>query len=173
MASSPMSNSSAPVLTLDNCAQEPIHIPGRIQSHGSLFAFDPHGALLYRSTNADTLLGPGLPSLGDALSLDHFASYPGLHELLAQVRESPDDDVFGYAADLHGAFGSFNVVAHRRCLGHQGMVQSAVPQRRSAGALLLQNAGLSCRPKKVPKPSRACASLPLKRPKRIQTPSTG
>ena len=117
VATLPMNDVSGPVLTLDNCAQEPIHIPGRIQSHGALFAFDPHGALLYRSTNTATLLGAGLPSLGDVLSLDHFAGYPGLHELLAQVRESPDDDVFGYAADFHGEFGSFNVVAHRTARG--------------------------------------------------------
>ena len=39
-------------LTLDNCAQEPIHIPGRIQSHGVLFAFDRLGVLMHRSTNA-------------------------------------------------------------------------------------------------------------------------
>jgi chemotaxis family two-component system sensor kinase Cph1 len=105
------------LLTLDNCDQEPIHIPGQIQSHGALFAFDPSGTLMYRSTNVEALLGPGLPSLGDSLSVAQLARYPGLEDLLAQVRDAPDDDVFGHAAEIHGDSGSFNVVAHRTARG--------------------------------------------------------
>ena len=104
-------------LTLDNCDQEPIHIPGRIQSHGVLFAFDRSGVLMHRSTNAVAVLGPGVPSLGDSLGVAHFAAYPGLHDLVAQVRDAPDDDVFGYAAEFHSPFGAFNVVAHRNARG--------------------------------------------------------
>ena len=44
-------------LTLDNCAQEPIHIPGLIQPHGALLAFSDAGALLFCSTNFSAMLG--------------------------------------------------------------------------------------------------------------------
>ena len=44
-------------VTLDTCAQEPIHLPGLIQSHGALFAFDTHGILTFASANANSLLG--------------------------------------------------------------------------------------------------------------------
>jgi light-regulated signal transduction histidine kinase (bacteriophytochrome) len=44
-------------VTLDNCADEPIHIPGSIQPHGALLAFDTEGILLGWSDNASQLLG--------------------------------------------------------------------------------------------------------------------
>ena len=44
-------------VTLDNCADEPIHIPGSIQPHGALLAFDMAGLLLAWSDNAAQLLG--------------------------------------------------------------------------------------------------------------------
>jgi light-regulated signal transduction histidine kinase (bacteriophytochrome) len=43
-------------VTLDNCADEPIHIPGSIQPHGALLAFDASGGLLAWSDNAARLL---------------------------------------------------------------------------------------------------------------------
>lgn len=42
---------------LDNCAQEPIHIPGSIQPHGALLAVDRQGLLLHASVNVPELLG--------------------------------------------------------------------------------------------------------------------
>jgi len=44
-------------VTLDNCADEPIHIPGSIQPHGALLAFDVDGILMGWSDNAAQLLG--------------------------------------------------------------------------------------------------------------------
>ena len=44
-------------LTLENCAREPIHIPGSIQPHGALLAFDRLGRLSHASANAAALLG--------------------------------------------------------------------------------------------------------------------
>ncbi|MBV7538512.1 GAF domain-containing protein [Duganella sp. sic0402] len=44
-------------VTLDNCADEPIHIPGSIQPHGALLAFDTDSMLLGWSDNAAQLLG--------------------------------------------------------------------------------------------------------------------
>ena len=52
-------SSSAPLpeLNLENCDREPIHIPGSIQPHGALLAFDRLGRLSHASTNATALLG--------------------------------------------------------------------------------------------------------------------
>ena len=36
---------------------------------------------------------------------------------MAQVRDAPDDDEFGHAAEIHGAYGAFHVVAHRNARG--------------------------------------------------------
>jgi chemotaxis family two-component system sensor kinase Cph1 len=43
-------------VTLDNCADEPIHIPGSVQPHGALLAFDADGILLGWSDNSPQLL---------------------------------------------------------------------------------------------------------------------
>ena len=49
-------------VTVENCAREPIHVPGLIQPHGALVAFDPaSGAVLHASSN----LGAWLP-LGES-----------------------------------------------------------------------------------------------------------
>ncbi len=44
-------------VSLDNCADEPIHVPGSIQPHGALLAFDGAGGLIAWSDNARALLG--------------------------------------------------------------------------------------------------------------------
>ena len=51
------SSPSPPELNLDNCAREPIHIPGLIQPHGALLAFDRLGRLSHASANVPELLG--------------------------------------------------------------------------------------------------------------------
>ena len=56
-------------LNLANCADEPIHIPGSVQPHGALLAFDPDLSLVAWSANAPALLAitPALDQ--DAASL--------------------------------------------------------------------------------------------------------
>jgi chemotaxis family two-component system sensor kinase Cph1 len=54
-------------LTLDNCAAEPIHIPGSIQPHGALFAFSPQRRLVAWSANCAELTGTR-PVLGAELA---------------------------------------------------------------------------------------------------------
>jgi light-regulated signal transduction histidine kinase (bacteriophytochrome) len=44
-------------VTLDNCADEPIHIPGSIQPHGALLAFNNAAELICWSANAPAVLG--------------------------------------------------------------------------------------------------------------------
>lgn len=52
-------------VTLDNCEREPIHVPGSIQPHGALLAFDRLGRLVSMSANANDMLGLSL-TLGRA-----------------------------------------------------------------------------------------------------------
>jgi light-regulated signal transduction histidine kinase (bacteriophytochrome) len=47
---------AAPAVTLDNCAQEPIHIPGSIQPHGAILVLDSGGELVSHSANAAAML---------------------------------------------------------------------------------------------------------------------
>ncbi|MGV7209707.1 ATP-binding protein [Oxalobacteraceae bacterium A2-2] len=97
-------------VTLDNCADEPIHIPGSVQPHGALLACDGAGALLAWSVNAPALLGlataPGVAL--DALGL------PGAALELAQAcLRDMEDGVTPPSAlelDLHGA--RFDYIVH-------------------------------------------------------------
>ncbi|MEZ4435637.1 MAG: ATP-binding protein [bacterium] len=58
-----------PPVGLHNCDREPIQIPGSVQSHGALLAFDGDRRLMMRSANAAAILRLGeSPSLGAHLS---------------------------------------------------------------------------------------------------------
>ncbi|GKS73831.1 GAF domain-containing protein [Acidovorax sp. SUPP950] len=52
--------------TLDNCDREPIHVPGSIQSHGTLIAVDREGVVRYVSANVQALLQCGV-TVGEPL----------------------------------------------------------------------------------------------------------
>jgi light-regulated signal transduction histidine kinase (bacteriophytochrome) len=71
-------------VTLANCEDEPIHIPGAIQSHGALIALDAHGRLLHHSANAADWFGD-LPALGQPLTAQHLHGDAALHALLADL----------------------------------------------------------------------------------------
>jgi len=79
---------------LSNCDREPIHIPGSIQPHGALLAFDADGRLAVHSDNATTLLG-ALPSIGAALNESHLS--PQLRQAVATalLHDDQHDDLFG------------------------------------------------------------------------------
>ncbi|RYX93174.1 MAG: GAF domain-containing protein [Comamonadaceae bacterium] len=104
-------------VTLDNCASEPIHIPGHTQRHGALFSFDPSGRLAYRSANAATCMGVNIPALGDYLSAADFPDCNGLHELIARVMAAPADEPIPHAGEVGGALGPLFVIAHRTVAG--------------------------------------------------------
>ncbi|AEG93998.1 GAF domain-containing protein [Ramlibacter tataouinensis] len=70
-------------VTLDNCASEPIHIPGHIQPHGALLAFDLQGRLAWASSNASALLGVGLPAVGQPIAPAHFGRVAAVREAFA------------------------------------------------------------------------------------------
>ena len=93
---------------LSNCDQEPIHIPGSIQSHGALLCFTPDGRLASRSANADALLGV-LPAPGAPL---------GEHHLDAGARaviQSALEDKHGYVDSrmITLPSGAFDLVTHK------------------------------------------------------------
>ncbi|HYP83568.1 ATP-binding protein [Variovorax sp.] len=73
-------------VTLENCDQEPIHIPGLVQPHGALLAFDAGGRLLYASATAHAVLGTTLPALGETLAAHHLGAVPEVHAALADAR---------------------------------------------------------------------------------------
>lgn len=79
-----MNEVSQPV-TLDNCAREPIHIPGQIQSHGAMLVFDLQGVATYVSANARALLGPTVPALGEMLAPHHFEGDATIHDTVASL----------------------------------------------------------------------------------------
>lgn len=65
--SMPSPQQQTPKVTLDNCADEPIHIPGSIQPHGALLVFNGAAELVAWSANAADLLQLQ-PSLGAPLA---------------------------------------------------------------------------------------------------------
>jgi len=97
-------------LGLDNCADEPIHIPGHIQPHGALLAFDGKAMLREWSSNAAALLGvapaPGAPA--DALELGPEA----LALIAACLAELGEDGVPPAAAEVRLAGRTFDCVVH-------------------------------------------------------------
>jgi len=115
-----------PTLGLDNCADEPIHIPGHIQPHGALLSFDAGAALREWSSNAASLLGiapaPGLQPA--ALGLGEEA----LALIAACQAELGDDEVPPAAAEVHLAGRTFDCVVH----GNRGRVIAEFELRRQA-----------------------------------------
>ncbi len=114
----------------DDCASEPIHIPGSIQPHGLLLTLsEPTLVVLQASTNVNTELGLGAASLcGQALG-----SLIG-EDALAQVRlalaslDADEDEL--YPVTLNGEL--FDALLHR----HQGLLflelERAVTPRHAA-----------------------------------------
>ena len=71
-------------ITLDNCDREPIHIPGAIQPHGALLAFDARGVLVVMSANANGLLGLDL-RLGEVPPPGALGEDPEISEAVQQA----------------------------------------------------------------------------------------
>ena len=99
-------------LTLDNCAQEPIHIPGSIQPHGALIAFDAQGRLSHASANVAELLG-WQPMFGQALRPTDLEGHEGVHALITQaLSDTHHDDAFPLSVEARLNGQTFDVVAH-------------------------------------------------------------
>lgn len=100
-------------VTLDNCASEPIHIPGAIQPHGVLLAFDVGQRLVAWSANTQAMLG--FEPAGGSLSELPMGSQ-ALAVVAATVNEAGTSSSAPASADLEMNGQPFDVVAHR----HQG-----------------------------------------------------
>jgi light-regulated signal transduction histidine kinase (bacteriophytochrome) len=84
-------SAGATPVTLDNCDREPIHVPGSIQAHGALLAFDRAGRLRWRSATAAQVLGLPVPELGRTLAGEHLGGNAALATALAaEMVADPD-----------------------------------------------------------------------------------
>jgi chemotaxis family two-component system sensor kinase Cph1 len=104
---------SLTTVDLDNCDQEPIHIPGFIQPHGALIALDAQGAMTHRSSNAPELLS-GLPQLGQLLPYALWSTDGALKAAIDRVLRdaSSGEDVAPFAVELTLQGVLFDVVMH-------------------------------------------------------------
>lgn len=104
---------STPV-TLDNCASEPIHIPGHIQPHGALLGFSPGGQLAYISATAADVLGVGVPALGQRMAAHDFADAGDVSQSISRVLSdhAPDGPLAIHAEVQLGGSG-FDLIIHR------------------------------------------------------------
>ena len=96
----------AVAVDLSTCDREPIHVPGSIQPHGVLLAFDRSG-LRIQSENAASL-GP-LPTLGAPLGDGHLNAE--LRDEIAALVAEPQRAPELIETDLAGR--AFDVVIHR------------------------------------------------------------
>ena len=102
-------------VTLENCAREPIHIPGLVQSHGAMFAIDAQGVVTHASANARALLGDTAPAAGDTLLSTHFGADATVHEMLAEAQADDHAGTEGHAAsaEVELAGRLFDLIVHR------------------------------------------------------------
>jgi chemotaxis family two-component system sensor kinase Cph1 len=99
-------------LTLDNCDREPIHIPGSIQPHGALLAFDRVGRLTHASANATSLLGVAL-ELGRVWRSPDFDGDASVQaNLQSMLADAIGDDLV--SDSMEGRLGNdlFDIVMH-------------------------------------------------------------
>ena len=122
----PSSSSVEP--SLENCASEPIHIPGSIQPHGALLAFDRLGRLSHASTNVSSLLGLPL-EFGRTLQPDAFGDTDLRQQLQDAVADADSDELVTRSLETTLGETTFDVVLHAQ----QGRVICEF-ERRAADA---------------------------------------
>ncbi|WP_448683118.1 GAF domain-containing protein [Pseudomonas nicosulfuronedens] len=110
-------------VTLANCEDEPIHLPGAIQPHGALIALDDQGRVLGCSDNLGTLLGICAP-LGEPLAESDVG--PGVLSMLAEGLREEGPWVNSVEARINRRF--FDVIGH----SHEGVLYLEF-ERRAAG----------------------------------------
>lgn len=89
LSAAPSPTFSGPV-TLQNCDKEPIHIPGAIQPHGVLLAWDGLGTVTHVSVNANEIWRePPVPGEHWVATLDRIR--PEFHALAQLLRCAPGE----------------------------------------------------------------------------------
>ena len=130
-----------PPVTLANCDQEPIHIPGLIQPHGVLLALDLADCVVHASANLPFWFGAAAPALGETLLPAHFEGRQQVHQLIAMARDAELDggQVVVQHAVIDMAGQVFDVFAHR----HRSAViveferRAAAPEQEADVATML------------------------------------
>ena len=113
-------------LTLANCADEPIHIPGSIQPHGVLFAFDVDLKLAAWSANAASLLST-TPALGMAAAALDLPS--GSLDLLREIQaELIDGCAMPTAMEVSAGGLEYDCIVH----AHLGRVVAEFERRHQS-----------------------------------------
>ncbi|WP_338764801.1 ATP-binding protein [Massilia sp. METH4] len=107
MSEQPLPQSVPAPVGLDNCADEPIHIPGLVQPHGALLAFAPDGKLRAWSANVAELLGFA-PVLGTPY--DRLPLAPAVTEQLRACLVEGADSPTGIETQGNG--NTFDCVVH-------------------------------------------------------------
>ncbi|MGN6504114.1 MAG: ATP-binding protein [Tepidisphaeraceae bacterium] len=128
---------STTTVDLRNCDKEPIHVPGRVQSHGLMLVLDgAELAIRHISSNASTLLGvPADAVLGQ--TLERFVS----SSLFAAIRERRDDssmqgNVAYFGSTPAGPNGAtFHALVHR----YKGRIFLELEPARSADDVSFHN----------------------------------
>jgi chemotaxis family two-component system sensor kinase Cph1 len=78
------------VVTLDNCASEPIHRPGQIQPQGTLFVFDDSLCLIAWAQNAQLMLSLAIAPVQN-ISLEELFGLSDVMKLVLECRSEMTD----------------------------------------------------------------------------------
>lgn len=124
-----MAAAESPTVTLANCEDEPIHLPGAIQPHGALLALNSTGRVLSRSANFQGMTGLDLQP-GSQLSPTQMGD--SVMDMLAEAvgNEGP------WQNSVEAVLGNtlFDVVGHR----HLGVLFLEFEPRQAAIASFSQ-----------------------------------
>jgi len=97
---------------LENCDREPIHIPGSIQPHGALLAFDRLGRLSHASANAGDVLGITL-EFGRTLRAGWFGDDKALEQQFQDaLADAQSDELVANSLETRRGDTTFEVVLH-------------------------------------------------------------
>lgn len=115
------SAASSANVTLDNCADEPIHLPGQIQPHGTLLVFDADARLIGWAANARAMLHlPMAPFPG--ATLDQIAPSMEVMELVLECqRDMADGESTPMTIETSLGGRPFDCIAH--AYQHQVLVE--------------------------------------------------
>lgn len=118
-----------PPVTLANCADEPIHIPGAIQPHGALVAFDLSGHVTWFSANAPTLLACPTLTIGASLAEMPDGLYPGACALIQEALDACGaDEQFTQAHELEAPQHRADLVLN---ISREGVIAEFEPRAQS------------------------------------------
>jgi two-component system, chemotaxis family, sensor kinase Cph1 len=95
-------------LDLDECAREPIRVPGSIQPHGALLALDPGDLTVIQAA-----IGTADPIVGPALGRPVADVLPGASGLLADLAARVEGSSAVQLGVLPGEARAYHLIAHR------------------------------------------------------------